>query len=176
MAGGNLAARLGVRTFDTSISVSRLNFGQGIFGSDNGADLRIKRTDGTELVIELDGVQTVGDVINKINSHVDNFDPLLRVTASLAGSGNGLVLSAPVGAEEIQIINNGGSQAATGLGLVPAGSAGATGTTVGAQSMITGIDVSGIEVEGVVHHAIAFRGSHSHWRYQADGAASRLTG
>ncbi len=78
VAGGNLAARLGVRTFDTSTPVSRLNFGQGIFGSDNGADLRIKRTDGTELVIELDGVQTVGDVIDKINSHVDNFDPLLR--------------------------------------------------------------------------------------------------
>ncbi len=68
-AGGNMASRLGVRTFDTTTPVSRLNFGQGIFGSDLGADLKIKRTDGTELVIDLAGVQTVGDVITKINSH-----------------------------------------------------------------------------------------------------------
>lgn len=148
-ANGNLAARLGVRTFDVSTPVSRLNFGQGIFGSNTGSDLRIKRTDGTELVIELDGVQTVGDVINKINSHVDNFAPATRVTASLSINGNGLVLSAPVGAEALQIVNSGGSQAATGLGLVPAGVVSASGTTVGGQSVITGADVSGIEVEGV---------------------------
>ena len=149
LSGGNLASLLGVRTFDTSTPVSRLNFGQGIFGSDTNADLRILRTDGTQLVIDLDGVQTVGDVLNKINSHVDNFDPLLRVTASLSTSGNGLVLSAPTGAGALQIINSGGSQAATGLGLVPAGSASASGTTVGTASVITGVDVSGVEVEGV---------------------------
>ncbi len=147
--GGDLASRLGVRTFDTTTPVSRLNFGQGIFGSDIGSDLRIQRTDGTELVIDLDGVQTVGDVINKINSHVDNFSPALRVTASLATTGNGLVLSAPTGLQQIRIINSGGSQAATGLGLVPAGTASATGSTVGTDSVINGVDVSGIEVEGV---------------------------
>ncbi len=138
-----------MRTFDTTTPVSRLNFGQGIFGSDIGSDLRIQRTDGTELVIDLDGVQTVGDVINKINSHVDNFSPALRVTASLATTGNGLVLSAPTGLQQIRIINSGGSQAATGLGLVPAGTASATGSTVGTDSVINGVDVSGIEVEGV---------------------------
>lgn len=148
-SGGNLASRLGVRTFDTSTPVSRLNFGQGIFGSDLGADLRIRRTDGSELVIDLNGVQTVGDVLNKINSHVDNFTPGLRVTASLSTNGNGLVLSAPAGAQQIQIINSGGSQAATGLGLVPTGTASATGNTVGAESVINGVDVSGVEVEGV---------------------------
>ncbi len=80
---------------------------------------------------------------------VDNFVPGLRVTASLATSGNGLVLSAPSGAEQIEIINSGGSQAATGLGLVPAGSSRAAGSTVGTDSVIGGVDVSGIEVEGV---------------------------
>lgn len=147
--GGNLANRLGVRTFDASTPVSRLNFGQGIFGSETGSDLRIRRTDGTELVIDLDGVQTVGDVLTKINSHVDNFVGPLRVTAALSANGNGLVLSAPTGAQQLQIINSGGSQAATGLGLVPTGSASATGATVGTESVIAGSDVSGIEVEGV---------------------------
>ncbi len=62
-------------------------------------------------MIDLDGVQTVGDVIDKINSHVDNFvGPL--VTAGLSTTGNGLVLSAPTGAQQLQIINSGGSQAA----------------------------------------------------------------
>lgn len=146
---GNLASRLGVRTFDTTTPLSRLNFGQGIFGSDLGSDLRIRRTDGTELVIDLQGAQTVGDVISKINSHVDNSVPATRVTASLSTNGNGLALSAPVGAEQIQIVNSGGSQAATGLGLVPTGQSSSTGATVGAQSVINGGDVSGVEVEGV---------------------------
>ncbi|MCC6511755.1 MAG: hypothetical protein IT423_21825 [Pirellulaceae bacterium] len=147
-AGGTLATQLGVRTFDSTTPVSRLNFGQGIFQSDVAQDLRIRRTDGTELVVELDGVQTVGDVITRINSHVNNFTPSLRVVASLSTNGNGLVLSAPTGAQPIEITNGGGSQAATGLGLVPAGQSSVVGTTAGLQSVITGLDVSGIEVEG----------------------------
>jgi flagellar hook-associated protein 3 FlgL len=59
------------------------------------------------------------------------------------------VLTAPTGLQEIQVTNAGGSQAATGLGLVPAGADQATGTPVGSDSVITGFDVSGVEVEGV---------------------------
>lgn len=147
-AGGNLASRLGVRTFDSSTPVSRLNFGQGIFSNDLAPDLAIRRTDGSNLSIDLDGVQTVSDVMNRINSHVDNFTPALRVVASLTTNGNGLVLTAPSGAQELQILNSGGSQAATGLGLIPVGAEQSTGTTIGTDSVITGLDISGIEVEG----------------------------
>ncbi|MGN6545017.1 MAG: hypothetical protein ACTHK7_08200, partial [Aureliella sp.] len=48
----------------------------------------------------------------------------------------------------LQVTNSGGSQAAWGLGLVPQGQSGASGTTVGTDSVISGLDVSGVEVEG----------------------------
>lgn len=147
-SNGTLATQLGVRTFDLATPVSRLNFGQGIFQSTGSQDLKIQRTDGSLLSIDLTGVQSVGDVLNRINSHVNNFTVPLRVVASLNTKGNGIVLSAPTGAQAIQITNAGGSQAAWGLGLVANGQLSTTGTVVGAQSVITGLDVSGVEVEG----------------------------
>lgn len=147
-AGGTLATQLGIRTFDLSTPISRLNFGQGIFTGIGTQDLKIVRTNGSLLSINLAGVQSVGDVIMRVNSHVDNFTAGLRVVASLSTNGNGLVLTAPVGAQAIEISNAGGSQAAWGLGLVALGQTSTTGTTVGTNSVISGLDVSGIEVEG----------------------------
>ncbi len=147
-AGGNTASRLGIRTFDTTTNVSRLNFGQGIFASDQTSDLKIIRTDGSQMLIDLDGVQTVGDVLNRINSNFDNFNPALRITASLSTNGNGIVLSAPTGAQQISIATTGDSSAAVGLGLVPKGQSSQNGVTSGTNSVITGLDVSGVEVEG----------------------------
>lgn len=146
--GGNLATRLGLRTMDRTTPVSQLNFGQGIFSQEQGDDLVLVRTNGTEFRVNLDGVQTVQDVLNRINNHVDNFNPSLRITASLAAVGGGIVLSALTGAAAIQVRNAGGSQAAWGLGLVPRSTDVASGVANGAQSTITGRDVSGIEVEG----------------------------
>lgn len=147
-AGGTLAQDLGVRTFAGSTPLSQLNFGQGLYSNDVPPQLRIVRTDGSEMIVDLSGAQTVGDVLNRINTHVDNTDPTLLVTASLAPNGNGIVLSAPTGAQALQVTNSGGSQAAWGLGLVPQGQSGASGTTVGTDSVISGLDVSGVEVEG----------------------------
>jgi len=147
-SGGNLATRLGIRTFDLTTPVSRLNSGQGIYSSDISQDLVIKRTDGTTMNINLDGVQTVSDVLSRINNHVANFVPSLRVVASLSTNGNGIVLTAPSGANPIEVTSAGGSQSAWGLGLVPLGQSTKTGSTVGANNVINGLDVSGIEVEG----------------------------
>lgn len=147
-AGGTLAADLGVRTLAASTSLSQLNFGQGINSDSSNQQMSILRTDGTEMIVDLSGAQTVGDVLTRINSHADNTDPALLITASLATNGNGIVLSAPTGAQALRIANVGGSKAAWGLGLVPQGESAATGTTVGTNSVISGIDVSGVEVEG----------------------------
>ncbi len=155
--GSNLASALGIRTFDTATLVSDLNFGQGIFTTDTGPDLRITRTDGSLLQINLDGVQTVGDVLDRINNHVDNFAPALRVVASLATTGNGLVLTAVSGTQQISVSNPGGSQAAIGLGLVPRGSIDAVGVASGTNSVIQGTDVSGVEVEGAFTSLFRFK-------------------
>src|SRR5690606_9542053 len=76
---------------------------------------------------------------------------------SLATTGNGLMLSAPDGAQPIEVKNAGGSQAAWGLGLVPLGEERSVGTTNGSQSTISGRDVSGVEVEGVFNTLIRMR-------------------
>ncbi|MCA9133116.1 MAG: hypothetical protein KDA45_08170, partial [Planctomycetales bacterium] len=155
--GGQLASTLGLRTMDVNTPVGQLNFGQGIFAKDQANDLIIKRTNGSEMLVNLDGVQTVGDVLSRINNHVDNFTASLRVTATLATSGNGLVLTAPSGVEPIQIKNAGGSQAAWGLGLVAQGSERASGVSSGSNSVIRGADVSGVEVEGVFTSLLRMR-------------------
>jgi flagellar hook-associated protein 3 FlgL len=147
-AGGNLASLLGLRSMDLSTPVSQLNFGTGIYGHAGTPDLLITRTDGSPLAIDLDGVQTIEDVLERINNHLDNTDPALRVTASLAATGNGIELRAAAGGQALSITNHGGSQAARGLGFLPPGATLRTGVTVGGESVITGDDVSGVEVEG----------------------------
>ena len=154
-----LASKLGLRTFDLRTPVSDLNFGQGIFSRDQGDDLVFSRSDGSEFKVNLDGVQTVQDVLNRINNHVDNFNPALRITASLANTGNGITVSAPSGAQEIEVKNAGGSQAAWGLGLVSRSTDKATGVANGSLSIISGADVSGVEVEGVFTSLIRMRQS-----------------
>ncbi len=157
--GSHLASQLGLRTFDLTTPVSDLNFGQGIFSKDQGDDLVLVRTDGSEMKVNLDGVQTVQDVLNRINNHVDNFNPALRITASLANAGNGITLSATSGSQPIAVKNAGGSQAAWGLGLVPRSTDNTTGVSSGGLSIISGADVSGVEVEGVFTSLIRMRQS-----------------
>ena len=147
--GGDLATRLGLRTFDYDTPLSRLNSGQGVFISDTTDDLLITRNDGTNLSINLDGALTVSDVINRINNNSTNFNAATRVVASLVTNGNGLQLSSPIGAQPLSIANVGGSQAAWGLGLVARSASSATGTTVSGNSVIQGADISGVQVEGV---------------------------
>lgn len=156
-AGGNLATKFGLRTFDLTTPVRSLNLGQGIFENPLGSDLAFTRSNGTQMLVDLAGVQSVNDVINRINNHAENFTPSLRIVASLATTGNGLVLTAPIGGQPIQVANVGGSQAARGLGLLPTGQEVATGTNSGASNVIRGSDVSGIEVESVFSSLISMR-------------------
>ncbi len=155
--GSNLATQLGLRTFAANTPLNSLNFGQGIFKSDSGPDLIFKRSDGSEMVVSLNGTQTVGDAIARINNQVDNFTPGLRIVASLATTGNGIVLTAPAGAAPISVRNAGGSQAARGLGLLSSDDNEAVGSISGTNSVIQGTDVSGLEVEGVFTTLIRLR-------------------
>ncbi len=155
--GSALATQLGIRTFDLDTSVDSLNFGQGLSLNELGEDLVITRTNGSRLRIDLGGVQTVSDVLGRINNNVDNQVPSLRITASLASVGNGITLSAANGTQPISISNAGGSQAAWGLGLIPIGESTMEGTPTGTSSEIVGRDVSGVEVEGAFNSLIRLR-------------------
>lgn len=155
--GQSLASELGLRTLDLTTRLSDLNFGQGIFASDTVDDLVITRTDGTDFNVDLDGAETVGDVLDRINNNVSNFTLSTRVVASLSTTGNGIELSALSGTEPIRVRSPGGSQAAWGLGLVDTSEGRASGTLVAGNSVIAGRDVSGVEVEGAFTTLIRMR-------------------
>jgi flagellar hook-associated protein 3 FlgL len=155
--GGTLATRLGIRTMSVNTQLSDLNFGQGIFIKEQSDDLILTRTNGSKLAINLDGAQTVGDVLNRINNNVDNFNPSTRIVASLSTQGNGIVLTAANGSQPITVQNAGGSGAAWGLGLVPRGQDTGTAQFSSGSFTIRGSDVSGVEVEGVFSTLIRLR-------------------
>lgn len=155
--GGTFATSLGLRSMALDTPVSSLNNGAGIGINTLGNDLVMTRNDGSTLSINLDGVQTIGDVLDRINNNVDNFHVGRRIFASLQPVGNGIRLSSDLGAQPIAVTNAGGSQAATGLGWTSKTQAVATGTNQAGSSVITGTDVNRTEVEGVFSTVIALR-------------------
>lgn len=130
--GGQTATHLGMRTLITTTRLEDLNYGYGVH-ADSGDDFIIRRKDGVELRFDVNSAQTIGDVINLINTHADNLDSATRVTAQLAVNGNGIEIidNGVVGTGELTILKINNSQAAEDLGLVPVGQ---TSITSGAPS------------------------------------------
>ncbi|MFO0896039.1 MAG: flagellar hook-associated protein FlgL [Pirellulales bacterium] len=120
--GGQTATQLGLRTFDVSSPLSGLNHGLGIHLTD-GPDFTIKRKDGVELAIDLDGAATIGDVLDRINQNPNNLASGVPVVARLVDSGNGIELlnDDPTGTGTLRVIPAVQGQAAQDLGLVSLG-------------------------------------------------------
>ena len=165
---GNLAERLGLRTFHQQLRLDQLNFGQGIHATD-GPDLSFQRNDGSEFSIDLVGTTTVQDALDRINNHVSNQDPARKITASLNAVGNGITIASgvyvpnPLGPPltttpgPIKVRNAGGSQAAFGLGLIPKGSIEVQASLVGTTYTVVGKDPNPQEVKGVFNSLIRLR-------------------
>ena len=120
--GGHTATQLGIRSHTQNTSLGELDFGRGVTTVD-GTDFIIRRNDGVDLEIDVSSAATVGDVLELINSHPDNQDPLTTIVARLATFGNGIELvdDDPVGAESLVVLRSSTSQAAIQLGLIPPG-------------------------------------------------------
>lgn len=120
--GGTTATELGVRTLTRDTTLDSLNHGLGVHTAD-GTDFIIQRNDGTQLAIDISTAETVGDVLDLINNHVDNQDPATQVLARLAPTGNGIQIvdDNPQGANELTLIRDYHSEAAWDLGLIPQG-------------------------------------------------------
>jgi flagellar hook-associated protein 3 FlgL len=120
--GGTTATELGVRTFSLDTQLSSLNHGLGVHPIE-GTDFTIRRNDGVSIEVDVSTAQTVGDVLDLINNHLDNQDPNTRVSARLAPTGNGIEIvdDDPQGVNELQLIQNPLSVAAWDLGLIPRG-------------------------------------------------------
>jgi flagellin-like hook-associated protein FlgL len=128
--GGNTATQLGLRTFTAATLLEDLNHGlpPGVHPNVIGDDFLIRRKDGVELRFDVSNYNTVGDVIDAINTHANNLDPNTRVVARLAVNGNGIELVddglTGNGQLTVEKINN--SQAAEDLGLISVGQSQAT--------------------------------------------------
>jgi flagellar hook-associated protein 3 FlgL len=137
--GGDAARQLGIRSATELTPLSDLGRGRGIVLNPAGADLIIRRPDGVALDLELEGAETIDDVIQLIRNHPLNQDTL-RVLVDLNDVGNGLQIKSPPGANPLSIEQIGLSDAGVRLGLIPLGSTTATGGIVGPVDTIIGAD------------------------------------
>ncbi|MCL2710026.1 MAG: hypothetical protein FWE95_04010 [Planctomycetaceae bacterium] len=105
-------------------------------GSDGGIDFTITRNDGTVLEIDINGAETIADVLRIINEHPDNRDGLL--TATLSKTGNGIeLLDKSFGNHVTRVDRTLLSTAAIELGLVNFGEEYRTKTTAGEYAHAT---------------------------------------
>ncbi len=150
--GGDAARQLGIRSATEETRLSDLGRGRGMVLNQNDADLLIDRPDGVTLEIDLNGAETIDDVIQLIRDHPLNQDTL-RVLVDLNDIGNGLQIKAPPGANPLTIRQTGYSDAGIRLGLIPPGSSESTGGIVGAVDTIIGKDYSPRDAGGSRHVA-----------------------
>lgn len=146
--GGTVAEQLGLRTSTAATKLSELNRGLGYL-TNNGPDLTISRTDGVVLEIDVEGAGTVGDVIDRINNHVDNIGPN-AVTASLRTDGNGIQLASIAGTETLTVGQPTGSTVGEALGLIAAGQTESQAIDEAGTSVIRGSDYKPVETGGTL--------------------------
>lgn len=110
--GGVAADALGIRSMHGGTRLSELNDGRGV-ETLPGDDFRITTSDGTTIDVDVDGVGTLQELIDRINAQGGG-----AVTAALRGTGNGLLIADNTnGAGRIRIDRINHSPAIDGLGL-----------------------------------------------------------
>ena len=103
-------------------------------GADAQTDFTIQRADGVTIPISIQGDQTIGDVIDAINTSAANTGGLL--VARLRPTGNGIQLvDDSVGTGTLTVTDDNQSTAANSLGLIPTGAATATVAAAPAASV-----------------------------------------
>lgn len=139
--GGTTAADLGLLTLAPDTPVSSLHGGRGLVLDPAADDLRITAKDGSTFDVNLDGVLTVDEVLTRINDAAVAAG--VNVTAALATTGSGLVLSDGTGgAGTLSALSLNSSQAAYALGL--------TGTAGGTATDLVGDNPNPVKTEGIL--------------------------
>jgi len=147
--GGNAATTLGIRTATGETKLTELDNNRGIIPNSFGPDFSITRPDGTTLNFDLDGAETIDDVLDLIRNHPSNQDPL-RVIPGLNPVGNGIQLIAPPGFNPITVRAGEIGNAAEMLGLVDKGQEVAVGFTSGPFAIFNGDDYAAKEAGGTI--------------------------
>jgi flagellin-like hook-associated protein FlgL len=114
-----------------------------------GTDFSITRRDGVTFQIDLDGAETIGDVLQRINTNPDNLAAGTPLVARLAAYGNGIELvDNSAGSGTLTVTRGELSAAAIDLGLIPPGQESRT-ASAGQPDLLTGSDVNSQETEGL---------------------------
>ena len=104
-------------------------------GDSGGTDFSITRADDVVLDIDIDGAESVADVLNAINTHANNADGFL--VAQLATYGNGIeLIDNTMGAGQLSVSRTILSTTAIDLGLVTEGMTTTTPTDVGTVARV----------------------------------------
>ena len=136
--GGNTAGLLGIRSMHAGTRLSTLNQGRGVQIREGHDDLCIRTKSDVAFNVNLDGCETIGDVLDRINGAAS--DAGVNVTASLASVGNGIsIVDNTGGPNDLRVERADLSYAIDGLGL--------NKTT--SENEIVGDDTSGIVPESV---------------------------
>ena len=118
--GGTDAATLGIKTLSPSTPLSDVNGFRGLHPV-TGADFRITDANGISFDVDVSGAQTVGDVINAINSAAALAGT--TVTAVISDLGGGISLTGPAGPGSLLVQKLNLSPVADELGILKTGSA-----------------------------------------------------
>jgi flagellar hook-associated protein 3 FlgL len=123
LGGGNTAELLGIRTYHSDTLLSDLNDGLGVEFREGLADLTIFSKDGSSCDVNLDGCESVQDVIDAINAACGGAG--VQVTAGLAQTGNGIrLVDTSGGGDQLRVGRANSSPAIDGLGFSELGTAG----------------------------------------------------
>ena len=143
--GGTTAADLGVRSFSPETKLADLNDGNGI-GNVKGTDLKLTDSNGVAFEVDFDGLQTVDDLVNAVNTAATAAGA--GVAATFSSTSNGLTLTDTAGGGSTMKVDDvNGSDAVKSLGLDVT----ITGNTV------TGTDVAAVKSTGVFADIIRLR-------------------
>ena len=115
-AGDDTASILGIRSYYADTLLSQLNQGRGVQILEGKDDLNIQAKDGTVFGVNLDGCQTIQDVLDVINTSAASVG--VAVSADLATTGNGIrIIDATGGADDLVVSRANMSYAIDALGL-----------------------------------------------------------
>ena len=137
--GRDAASELKLRSADRTTTIESLGRGVGVRQNPDAIDLIIRRPDGVELEIDIEGLDTIGDFLDAVRDHPSNQDAR-RVLVGLNAIGNGIQITAPPGAEPLRITQTGLSDAGNRLGLIPSGESTVDGVVAGGVATVTGTD------------------------------------
>jgi flagellar hook-associated protein 2 len=138
IGGGTAAADLGITgdvasntingaaiaTIGRNTVLNSLNDGRGVGVATAGADFTVTAGDGSTFDVNLYGKNTVGDVLDAINTASGG-----KVTAAVAANGQGLTLT-DAGGGTLSVAADNGSTAAADLGIQSSGTGTLTGRTL----------------------------------------------